>query len=106
MTLVTERLAQHLRLKKQGVLVAISGIGDASVAAQHAVHVNVEARDGRGLSYATSALVLKSLTSYTPPRANDLRSLNYLHGLSLADQSPTSSDKIDIFIGADLYGCY
>lgn len=100
MTLVTERLIQRLRIKKHSVSVAISGIGGASVAAQHAVHVNVAARDGRGGSYPTSALVLKSLTSYTPPRANDFRSLDHLHGLALADQSPTSSDAVDILIGA------
>jgi len=46
--LVTERLAQRLRLKKQRVLVAISGISGASIA-QYAVQVNVASRNGRTL---------------------------------------------------------
>lgn len=70
-TLVTERLAQRLRLKRQGVSVAISGIGGASVSTRHAVHVNVATRYKRGPLYSTSALVLKSLTEYVPPRSHN-----------------------------------
>ncbi|KMQ85784.1 hypothetical protein RF55_15454 [Lasius niger] len=104
-TLVTERLAQRLRLNRQRIDVTISGISGASVSAKHSVHIKVTARHGKGPSYSTSALILKSLTTYVPPRSINLSSLSHISGLKLADHDPTSHEGIDILIGADLYGC-
>lgn len=104
-TLVTERLAQRLRLKRQQNVVAISGISGAAVSARHSVQIKVAARDGKGPSHSVSALVLRTLTTYVPPPSFHLNSLPHLRGLNLADNNPTSTDSIDILIGADLYGC-
>lgn len=103
MTLVTERLAQRLRLKRQRVSVSISGVGGASIAAQYAVQVSRVAQWATTLVFHVRSRI-KSLSTYVPPRTNHIQSLDYLQGLELADQFPSSHDKINILIGADLYG--
>ncbi|XP_071573946.1 uncharacterized protein [Temnothorax nylanderi] len=103
-TLITERLAQRLRLPRTRVSVSITGIGETAATARSAAIVHVSARDGTGPSPSVSALVLKSLTTYIPQRVPDITKLSYIRELTLADSDPTSAASIDVIIGADLYG--
>ncbi|XP_071581131.1 uncharacterized protein [Temnothorax nylanderi] len=103
-TLITERLAQRLRLPRTRVSVSITGIGETAATARSAAKVHVSARDGTGPAPSVSALVLKSLTTYIPQRVPDITQLPYIRELTLADNDPTSAAPIDVIIGADLYG--
>ncbi|XP_071577042.1 uncharacterized protein [Temnothorax nylanderi] len=103
-TLITERLAQRLRLPRTRVSVSITGIGETAATARSAAKVHVSARDGTGPAPSVSALVLKSLTTYIPQRVPDITKLSYIRELTLADNDPTSAAPIDVIIGADLYG--
>ncbi|XP_071577717.1 uncharacterized protein [Temnothorax nylanderi] len=103
-TLITERLAQRLRLPRTRVSVSITGIGETAATARSAARFYVSARDGTGPSPSVSALVLKSLTTYIPQHVPDISKLSYIRQLPLADSDPTGAAPIDIIIGADLYG--
>ncbi|XP_029160026.1 uncharacterized protein LOC114932018 [Nylanderia fulva] len=81
-TLISERLAQRLRLKRSRVSVSITGIGCAASVAKQAARIDISPATSRGI----------------------LAELEYLRSLNLADSDPTSSEPIDIIIGADLYG--
>lgn len=103
-TLITERLAQRLRLKRTRVSVHITGIGDAASNAKYAAQLNVSGRDVSFPALSVHALVLKSLTNYVPPRVENLTKFDHLCSLNLADRDPTSPDPVEVIIGADLYG--
>ncbi|XP_024874739.1 uncharacterized protein LOC112456441 [Temnothorax curvispinosus] len=103
-TLITERLAQRLRLPRTRVSVSITGIGETAATARSAATVQLSARDGTGPRPSVSALVLKSLKTYVPHRVPDITNKSYIRELTLADSDPTSAAPIDIIIGADLYG--
>lgn len=68
-----------------------------------AIQIWISPRDSLIPSFGITALIMKSLTSYTPKRCFDISSLSYLSDLSWADTDPTSSDPIHIIIGTDLY---
>jgi len=103
-TIITEPLAQRLRLARTRVSVSITGIGETAAAAKHAANITVSSRNGTGPSLSVTALVLRSLTNYIPQRVDNLTNLDYIRSLTLADCDSTSSDPIDIILGADLYG--
>ncbi|XP_029172429.1 uncharacterized protein LOC114941586 [Nylanderia fulva] len=103
-TLISERLAQRLRLKRSRVSVSITGIGCAASVAKQAARIDISPRDMSGPVLSVTALILKTLTNYIPQRVESLAELEYLRSLNLADSDPTSSEPIDIIIGADLYG--
>lgn len=65
--------------------------------------IAISSRDSQSPSYTTRAAILKNLTSYAPKHMDNLSTLSFLNGLSLADPNPTSSEPIHILIGSDLY---
>lgn len=103
-TLISERLAQRLRLERSRISITITGIGGAASVAKNAARISVSPRNRLGPVLSVSALILKSLTNYVPQRMESLTDLEYLRALELADNDPTSAAPIDIIIGADLYG--
>ncbi|XP_029663492.1 uncharacterized protein LOC115235692 [Formica exsecta] len=104
MTFISESLAQILRLKRIRMPISVSAVGGINAGTfQHATHIFISHRESLAPSLSTTALILKSLTSYTPRRHVDLSSLSYLSDLPRADSDPTSSDPINLIIGADLY---
>ncbi|XP_070167976.1 uncharacterized protein [Polyergus mexicanus] len=84
--------------------ISVSAVGGINAGTfQHAPHIFISHRESLAPSLSTTALILKSLTSYTPRRHEDLSSLSYLPELPRADGDSTSSDSINLIIGADLY---
>lgn len=102
--LISERLEQRLQLKRTRISISVTGISGAASVAKHAVQIDVSPRNMSGPVLSVTALILKSFTMYVPQRVESLAELEYLRPLKLADSDPTSSDPIDIIIGADLYG--
>ncbi|XP_029171730.1 uncharacterized protein LOC114941055 [Nylanderia fulva] len=103
-TLITESIAQCLRLPRVKQAVRIAGIGDKQSVSHHAVTVIVTPAFGDEPAYSTTALVLHCLTKYTPNRTNSACRWSHISGLRLADGDLMSRDPIDVIIGADLYG--
>ncbi|XP_076291883.1 uncharacterized protein LOC143214555 [Lasioglossum baleicum] len=103
-TLMTESLAHRLRVPRRRVSIAITGIGNRAINARHAATINIKSKRGTGSTLSTTALILPSLTRYVPGRSHQTVSWHNTRDLDLADENPTSSDPIDIIIGADLYG--
>lgn len=104
MTFVNENLAQVLRVKRLRMPISISAVGCVNAGTyRHAAKIIISPRDKSTPAFTTTALILKSLTSYTPKRTSLENSFTHLSNLSWADHDPMSSDSIDLIIGADLY---
>ncbi|XP_070167574.1 uncharacterized protein [Polyergus mexicanus] len=104
MTFISESLAQILRVKRIRMPISVSAVGGINAGTfQYATHIFISHRESLAPSLSTIALILKSLTSYSPRRHEDLSSLSYLSELPRADGDLTSSDPINLIIGADLY---
>lgn len=102
-TVITESLVQSLRLPKTPTSVRVVGIGEKQSVVRHTAHVTITPASSDGPAYSTNALLLKSLTRYSPSRLTTNSRWNHIAGLELADSKPMSNDPIDIIIGADLF---
>ena len=104
MTFITAHLAQTLKLRRVKRPISISAVGcvDAGIC-RYAVKIQISPVNKSHPVLTTTASILKSLTTYLPTSV--LANVNWKHvdGLALADSDPTSSDPIDLIIGADLY---
>lgn len=103
-TLISENIAQCLRLAKVRQTTRITGIGESQSLSHYAAHIRVTPSSGDGPAYSTLAYVIKSLSKYLPNRVNSTCRWAHTLDLNLADSDPMSSDPIDLIIGADLYG--
>ncbi|XP_029176753.1 uncharacterized protein LOC114944863 [Nylanderia fulva] len=101
---ITERLAQCLRLRRIRTMTSISAVGGVHAGmCRHAANIQLTSRIKSGPVFSTQAFVMRSLTKYTPRRAQFSKSWEHLRNLNLADDNPTGSDPIEVLIGADLY---
>ncbi|XP_077280836.1 uncharacterized protein LOC143907758 [Temnothorax americanus] len=103
-TLMTESLAQCLRLPKLKRSVSVTGVGDSRYAIRHAAQITITLAFSDGPAYSSTALILRSLTKYVPSRTKTTYQWHHVAGLQLADDSLMSSDPIDLIIDADLFG--
>ncbi|XP_046145637.1 uncharacterized protein LOC123988922 [Osmia bicornis bicornis] len=103
-TLISENLAQILRLPRNKQNTCITGIGGIQSWANHTARITITPLVRTEPVYSTTAIILKTLTQYTPKRHSSVTNWNHIAGLELADTDPMSSDPIDIVIGADLFG--
>ncbi|XP_046145385.1 uncharacterized protein LOC123988677 [Osmia bicornis bicornis] len=84
--------------------IRIAGVGETGLNAHHSVHVTFSHAEASQPVFSTTAIVLKSLTNYSPQRIDSSGHWAHIAHLNLADNDPMSSDPIDLLIGADLYG--
>ncbi|XP_076546670.1 uncharacterized protein LOC143305756 [Osmia lignaria lignaria] len=103
-TLISEHLAQSLRLERVRRTTQITGIGEIQSVARHVADILITPATKNEPAYSTTAIVMTALTRYVPSRNNSIATLSHLSGLKLADEDPMSSDPIDLIIGADIYG--
>ncbi|XP_032688995.1 uncharacterized protein LOC116852593 [Odontomachus brunneus] len=104
-TFISENVAQLLRLKRIRMPVSVSTVGSISAGlCRHAVELAISPRNSSSPSYTITALILRSLTSYTPERSVDASCLTQFSALSWADPDPCGKDPIDLILGADFYG--
>ena len=104
MSLMTERLAQHLRLPRcQGNFV-INGVGETNVQPKGIVNFQVlHVQDG-GKSFDVEAFVLPKVTAQLPsipvPPVTDWK---HLMGLELADPEYETPAQIDLLLGGKVF---
>ncbi|XP_032676814.1 uncharacterized protein LOC116846716 [Odontomachus brunneus] len=104
MSFISEHLAQSLRLKRSR-LTSVSAVGCVSAGTfRHAACILVSPRSSPSPTVSATALILPSLTSFSPRHVAELASISHLSSLSLADPDPTGDDPIHLILGADVYG--
>lgn len=102
-SLISERLAQKLRLARLPASVAIVGVGGRRTnIARGRVTLLISPRLG-GPSLSVSALILPRLTGYSGGAKGGTPLWQHVRGLELADPDFRSADPIDVLLGADVY---
>lgn len=104
---ITESTVQLLGLKKIPHKSFISGLGsenNASIASQSMVKVEIQSLHNPNFVVDIKAFVLSKLTSILPERRVVVGFLSEFANLSLADPTFDIPNKIDILLGADVYG--
>ncbi|XP_047540908.1 uncharacterized protein LOC125073870 [Vanessa atalanta] len=101
---VSEHIVQLLGLKRTNVNGKVSCLGDGHLNIKHAVNVEIESRYEPVGKVCVNAYVLKSLTSLLPSREVRIPDWLELKSLPLADPEFSSPGKVDILLGADVYG--
>ncbi|KAL0809310.1 hypothetical protein ABMA28_011521 [Loxostege sticticalis] len=102
---VTESTVQFLGLKKTHSRHSISGLGgDKKVTTNSTVTVNLQSRVNPEIKLTVKAYVLGTITAFLPAKkVVDMEGLD-LTGITLADPDYHTPNKIDILLGADVYG--
>ncbi|XP_029155164.1 uncharacterized protein LOC114928246 [Nylanderia fulva] len=103
-TFITEQIVQTLKLRRIKLPISISAVGGVDAGTcRFAAQIKLSPRDVSYPTLTSTASIMHSLTKYTPPLISSTSDWNHLSDLTLADPDPTSPDRIDIIIGADLY---
>ena len=97
--MITEELAQLLRLKKEGYRLNLNGIGEANSVARSRVNLTVTS-SVNSTQFTSKFWVLKSITNLQPDRRVNIASLNIPSNVELADPRFYKPQKIDLLIGA------
>ncbi|XP_071577709.1 uncharacterized protein [Temnothorax nylanderi] len=101
--MISERLAQQLRLPRSPVAVTVFGVsGQKSGIARGRVSMTISSRN-KGHSFTISTLVLPRLTVYTGGIEAGAAAWPHLRGLELADPDYCLSDPVEVLLGADIY---
>ncbi|XP_071652192.1 uncharacterized protein [Temnothorax longispinosus] len=102
-TIITENLAQRLKLPRRQTSVAVFGVGgDQTGVARGSVVLKISPRSG-GESVTSHAIILPRLTEYSSVSDAPFDEWPHIQGLELADPDLTSTDPIDVLLGADVY---
>ncbi|KMQ84252.1 hypothetical protein RF55_18106, partial [Lasius niger] len=102
-SIISERLAQRLKLTRYTASVAIFGVGGQKTGVSKGrVSLAFQPRTG-GKSMTASALVLPKLTVYAGGLDDRASSWPHLADLVLADPDFGAADPIDVLLGADVY---
>lgn len=102
-SLVSESLAQRLRLPRKPTSISVFGVGGKMTGVAHGL-LNLEVASKEGRSPMTvSALILPQLTIYDGCNRAEKRPWSHLTGLELADPYFLSTDPVDLLLGADVY---
>ena len=102
-SLVSEALAQRLRLPRSPSSVAVFGVGGIQTGVTRGlVDLRISPRVG-GSPMSVSALVFPRLTLYESGVRADPSVWSHLKGLTLADPDFLAADPVDILLGADVY---
>ncbi|XP_029055098.2 uncharacterized protein LOC114882376 [Osmia bicornis bicornis] len=104
-TFISERAAQSLRLSRRKVKIRVTGIGDQCAnVVNYTSQIQIGACGNDDDFIKTSALILPNLTSHRDIPNFRFDTIPHLRGIKLADGNKSKLDRIDLLIGADLYG--
>ncbi|XP_071581282.1 uncharacterized protein [Temnothorax nylanderi] len=102
-SIISERLAQLLKLPRSPVSISVFGIGgQKTCAAKDRVSLSMSPRTG-GAAISLTAIILPRLSAYAGGSSAVAASWAHIRGLSLADPDYSASDTIDVLLGADVY---
>ncbi|XP_055589557.1 uncharacterized protein LOC129741794 [Uranotaenia lowii] len=99
---ITEALSQKLKVQRNKVHLAISGIGQSSVQARCKLRATVHSRITE-FSTVVELFVLPKLTLNLPSTTLNISKWNVPKGIRLADPVFYESHHIDVVLGADIF---
>ncbi|XP_076301733.1 uncharacterized protein LOC143219738 [Lasioglossum baleicum] len=91
---ITTNLVQHLRLKKLRSPISVTGLGG-----EHASNLDYSAF----VRTSTRAFLVRQISQYVPPPIN-VADYESFSDLALADPTPASNQRIELLLGAELFG--
>lgn len=102
-SVITETLAQRLRLPRSRTSVAVIGVGGQKTGvARGSVGLTLMPRNG-GQQLLITTMVLPRLTAYAGVSGVESNDWTHLRDLPLADPEFAAPDRIDVLLGADVY---
>ncbi|CAH0719175.1 unnamed protein product, partial [Brenthis ino] len=104
---ITEAAVQMLGLRKIPNRSIISGIGgeeESKLSSKAMVIVNIQSRTNPNFIITVKAHVLSKLTALLPEKNVTVEMITTLSSTELADPSFNIPNKIDLLLGADVYG--
>lgn len=103
---ITESATQLLGLKKIPTNCTINGLGntDRSFKSTSMVVFNAHSRYNQQFEMPVRAFVLKSLTRKLPAREINIDNWSHIHQLPLADPDFNKPGKVELLLGADIFG--
>lgn len=102
-SLVSEDLAQRLRLPRTRSSMSIIGVGGThSGSTRGRVTLVLKSRT-TGAPLTVAAYVLPRLSSYQGPTIHGSTTWPHIHGLTLADPQYLQRDPIHLLLGADIF---
>lgn len=103
-TFISEDAVQRLRVKRTRNTTTITGIGATDAGkSQGCSNIKLKPRYPSSFNVSVEALILRKLTSFAPGNLTG-RKWNHTNGLVLADPGFDKAGKIDIILGADIFG--
>ncbi|XP_012271144.2 uncharacterized protein LOC105694768 [Orussus abietinus] len=104
-SLISESVAQHLQLPRKATCISIVGVGGSEgCAVKGSTNLRVRSQVDPGFTLELRALVLPRLTAHLPTQQVATGNWPHLTGLALADPDYAARSKIDLLLGADVYG--
>ena len=101
-SLITEKAAQQLGLKRQQFDGAISGIGEKESNCTGKLSITCQSMY-TSFKFNTDVLIMKSLIKNLPNRSFEKPSWSHLEHINLADPEFNTSRPVDLLLGADAY---
>lgn len=101
---ISEATVQILNLQRQSVSGWVSGVGEGQTKIKYMVSLCVKSRHNPNKSIRVNAYVLRTLTTLLPTSNVRYPCWLELQELELADPGFTTPGKIDILLGAEVYG--
>ncbi|XP_025602297.2 uncharacterized protein LOC112694947 [Athalia rosae] len=102
LNLVTQELAQKLKLPLKRIDIPLSGISQSSVKVQYSVTIELESLTSK-FNNKQDYLILPRITERLPQVELDISSFNIPDGILLADPDFNVPGDIDMLIGAGLF---
>lgn len=101
MSIISEALAQRLRLPRTRTSMTILGIGGAHSGAARGKIILSLFSGVTGVSLPVAVYVLPHLSSYSGPMVRATTTWSHIRGLLLADPRYFDQDPIELLLGAD-----
>lgn len=105
-TLISERIAQRLKLPRRQISRTITSVDDSTASiAKGTMSVTFGSCIDKNYTQCVDALIVRTITQIRPPHSIDnVANWQHIHGLELADPTHMNDSKIDLLLGADVYG--
>uniref|UniRef100_A0A182NMZ3 DUF1758 domain-containing protein n=1 Tax=Anopheles dirus TaxID=7168 RepID=A0A182NMZ3_9DIPT len=99
---ISERLVQHVRLKKRRLHKPLCGIGAVVLKTEKVVEATIKSRISPFVS-VVDCLVLSKITANFPAQTREIDNFNIPKEVVLADPSFYECEQIDLLLGAELF---
>lgn len=102
---ISQDCVHRLRLKRENIVVKVSGLGSSDAGTSKGiVNIGIGSQHNSSTKIFVDALILNRITAYLPSyHLNDV-SYAHLKNIELADKSFYRPGRIDLLLGADIYG--